>query len=524
MTLAETLGINSRPTKPCKEMTNQELVEEELWHRMELTRLVLSLSIHIGTCTTHGVLSAGTTLPLHLPVVVFIAYRLTKIALRHRAIRAEVKTNRSGVQFRRLSSGGRKRLTGGIVLMILTPILAAVGADLVNEIVSAIAGSNPIAIANIGSSSSTLALGECSVDGSGTDFVLATGDDTCGNDVSACEEASETIIEELLEIWSEKLIHSVSDEFKQLVEDIDLTVSTMSVRLIALTSRLNEKNKTNRTLPSHYQVYCNACHTRIKQGYSCVECHDLDLCYGCFVGVKHQDVKRHAFTEFKVQEEISQVQRIMISLRRESVVVEHGRGNHTRCNVCHCTISGPTKLSKRNKTAATYYRCKTCPDFDICTECFPTEAAKDIHEDHKFNMVLATDDQATISRLSPATHTRSLSGSSRSGSSSYLKTPIGSPESMASPTLQPPNNPSSLFCPTFGQASPIPRSPSYSPIPENIWFPGQRFACDACQRYINDNSRLSCVDCEVDLHLKCQNWSDHTHKRHHRTRVFVKAP
>ncbi|KAG8712946.1 hypothetical protein FRC11_013753 [Ceratobasidium sp. 423] len=313
--IKEILGINSRPTKPCKDMTNQELIEEELWHRMELTRLVLSLGIHIGTCTTHGVLSAGTTLPIHLPVVIFIAYRLTKVALRHRAIKTEVKTNRSGLQFNKLSTSSGKRLTGGIVLMILTPILSAVGADIVNEIVSAIAGSNLVAIASLGSSSSTLALGECSADGSGTDFVLATGDGSGSNDVSACGKASEAIIDELLDIWSEKLIRSVSDEFEQLVEDID------------------PANKANKTLPSHYQVYCNACCARINKGYSCVECHDFDLCRDCFVGVKHQDVKRHPYTEFKVQEEISQIQRIMTSLRRESVVVEHGRGNHTRCNV-----------------------------------------------------------------------------------------------------------------------------------------------------------------------------------------------
>lgn len=244
--------------------------------------------------------------------------------------------------------------------------------------------------------------------------------------------------------------------------------------------------------------------------------------------MKHQDVKKHPYTEFKVQEEISQIQRIMISLRRESVIVEHGRGSHTRCNVCHSMISEPTKLSKRNKAKVTYYRCKrnaitfrmrlilfvgkNCPDFDICTKCFPTvcatlwfrrgssllgqEAAKDIHEDHKFNMIVATDDEATISRLSPAIHKRNSSGSSRSGSSSYIKTPVSSPELLASPTLLSPKH-SSLFSPTFGSASPsLPRSrsPSYASVPENIWASGQLFACDACQRNINDDHRLKCVE------------------------------
>ncbi|KAH7336833.1 hypothetical protein B0J17DRAFT_665003 [Rhizoctonia solani] len=479
--LKEILGINDRPTKPCKDISDQELIEEELWHKMELTRLVLSLSVRIGTCTTHGVLSVGATLPIHLPVVIYIAYRLTKIALRYRAIKTEAKFRKQ------LSSSAGKRLTGGIVLILLTPVLAAVGADLVNEIVFAISGTDPIALANVGSSSSTLALGECSVDGSGIDFLLATGDDSCSNDVSVCEKASGSIIEELLGLWAEKLIHSVSDDFKQLIEDID------------------PADQANRMLPSHYQVYCNVCSTRINKGYSCVECHDFDLCHGCFVGKKHQDVKRHPYTEFKVQEEISQIQRIMISLRRESVIVEHGRGSHTQCNVCYTTLSEPTKFFKRNQARVTYYRCKTCPDFDICATCFPIEAAKDIHEDHRFNMILATNDKATISRLSPVTHTRSLSGSSRSSSSTHLKTPVGSPELVASPTLLSPGNNSSLSSPTFGLASRISSkslSPSYSSVPENLWHSGQIFACDSCQETIYDAHRLSCVETGVAVDMR----------------------
>jgi hypothetical protein len=109
-------------------------------------------------------------------VVVFIAYKLTKVALRHRAIKTEIKANRRGVQLRKISSGGEKRLTAGIILVILAPILSAIGADIVNEIICTLAGTDPIKIASIGSSSSTLALGECSEDGSGADIVLYEGD------------------------------------------------------------------------------------------------------------------------------------------------------------------------------------------------------------------------------------------------------------------------------------------------------------------------------------------------------------
>ncbi|ELU35734.1 hypothetical protein AG1IA_10236 [Rhizoctonia solani AG-1 IA] len=84
---------------------------------------------------------------------------------------------------------------------------------------------------------------------------------------------------------------------------------------------------------------------------------ELAKCYDCFVGVKHQDVKRHPYIEFKVQEEISQIQRIMVSLQRETVIVEHGRGSHTKCNVCHSMISEPTKIGRRTEMS-TYYRCE----------------------------------------------------------------------------------------------------------------------------------------------------------------------
>ncbi|GAB1520862.1 hypothetical protein RhiTH_003951 [Rhizoctonia solani] len=447
--IKDALGLSGRPIKPCKDMTTEELLEEELWHRLELTRLVLSLSIHIGTCTTHGVLSAGTTLPIHLPVVVFIAYRLTKVALRHRAIRTEAKINRRGIQFRKISSSRGKRLTGGIVLMILTPIFSAIGADIVNDIICAVAGTDLVKIASIGSSSSSsvVEFGECSIDQSGTDIILYEGEggnmNNEKNDISVCGETSQAIIEKLVEIWSQKLIHTVPDEFTQLVEEIDLN------------------------------------------------------CYDCFVGVKHQDVKRHPYIEFKVQEEISQIQRIMVSLRRETVIVEHGRGSHTKCNVCHSMISEPTKIGRRTEMS-TYYRCKGCPDFDICTKCFPTEAAKAIHEDHKFNMIVATDDEATISRLSPTTDTRSPSDSFLSGSSGWVQTPVGSPEPVASPTLPSSRSHSNLFTPTPWMNSPTsPTSPPpiYSSVfPENVWHRGQHFVCDACYYSINDDKRLSCVE------------------------------
>jgi Na+-transporting NADH:ubiquinone oxidoreductase subunit NqrF len=74
------------------------------------------------------------------------------------------------------------------------------------------------------------------------------------------------------------------------------------------------------------------------------------------MGMKHQDVKQHMYNEFRVEEEISQIQRIMSSLRREKLVIESGRGGHTQCNVCHSLLSTPTSTMKRTQLSF-YYQC-----------------------------------------------------------------------------------------------------------------------------------------------------------------------
>ncbi|KAG8739348.1 hypothetical protein FRC12_016347, partial [Ceratobasidium sp. 428] len=124
--------LKLQPHKACRALTNEELIEEEAFCRKELVRLVLSLSIHVGTCTTHGVLSAGTTLPLHLPVVVWVAYSLTKVARRHRALKIEVRSNRPHIELKKLKT---RRFAVPVVLGLISPVLSALGADVLNEIV-----------------------------------------------------------------------------------------------------------------------------------------------------------------------------------------------------------------------------------------------------------------------------------------------------------------------------------------------------------------------------------------------------
>lgn len=66
-------------------------------------------------------------------------------------------------------------------------------------------------------------------------------------------------------------------------------------------------------------------------------------CRDCYVGVRHQDAKRHMYNEFKFEEELTQIQRIVGSLRRENVVIdrESRRGGYIQCNKCDSTVPTP---------------------------------------------------------------------------------------------------------------------------------------------------------------------------------------
>ncbi|KAG8679194.1 hypothetical protein FRC08_017138, partial [Ceratobasidium sp. 394] len=171
--------LKLQPHKACDSLTNEELIEEEAHCRKELVRLVLSLSIHVGTCTTHGVLSAGTTLPIHLPVVVWIAYSLTKVARRHRALKTEVRANRPKIELKKLKT---RRFAVPVVLGLISPVLSALGADILNEIVLTLVGSDTICSIGMPSGGKPIDIsGDSAAGESGFDFVTASADDGADN-------------------------------------------------------------------------------------------------------------------------------------------------------------------------------------------------------------------------------------------------------------------------------------------------------------------------------------------------------
>ncbi|KAG8739179.1 hypothetical protein FRC10_006070 [Ceratobasidium sp. 414] len=334
-----TVVLKLQPHKACDGLTNEELIEEEAHCRKELVRLVLSLSIHVGTCTTHGVLSAGTTLPVHLPVVVWIAYSLIKVAKRHRELKAEVRGNRPKIELKKLKT---RRFAIPVVLGLISPVLSALGADILNEIVLTLVGSDTICSIGLPSAGKPVAIsGGSAAGGSGFDFVTASADSNASNEFNVTQQVSETAIQELFERWAEHIERGAPEDFARLVQDLNPESINDRAGLI---------------LPNYYQVYCNVCGNQIDDGFSCSECHDFDLCRDCYYGVKHPDVGLHEYEEFKIEEEITQIQRIMASLRRENITVACSRGGYVQCNKCQNVLSTPS--SNFNTNPVYYYTCK----------------------------------------------------------------------------------------------------------------------------------------------------------------------
>ncbi|KAF8606757.1 hypothetical protein BDV93DRAFT_520385 [Ceratobasidium sp. AG-I] len=478
--------LKLQPLKPCNVLSDDELLEEEVKTRGELGRLVASLSLHIGTCAAHGALSAGASLPLHLPVVVWIAYSLTKCAKRYRLLRTELRQNRRHLKPKNMRN---KRIAASIILGLLAPLLAALGADIISEIITALAG-GPDTILTVGSSGAS---GDC-------DFKIVASDNGIFNiDASpkfnVSQEASQLVLDELLERWQDSLIRGVPADFEALMQVIDPQ---------------RRSNRAGVVLPRHYQIYCNACQKQISDGFACSECHDFDLCHECYTSVKHEDAKRHAYDEFKIEEEISEIQHLMSTIRRDNIVIASRRGDYRRCNKCTSLLSAPSSGNVKDVTM--YYNCNDCEDFDVCSKCFPQESKNEAHSGHTFNMVAATDDEATISRLSSPRTPRV------SGSHILQQSPSYSPELPAYSR----SPPSSSFQPLFRNDSvPIMSAPSRPPAVARPKSDRPRYHCDACHFLIETDEHYRCIDPEctasssIDLHLECGDWVGGGHRITH---------
>ncbi|KAG9081497.1 hypothetical protein FS749_007617, partial [Ceratobasidium sp. UAMH 11750] len=314
---------------------------------------------------------------------------------------------------------------------------------------------------------------------------------------------SEAAIQELLERWAEHIERGAPEDFARLVQD------------------LNPENISDRAgliLPNYYQVLCNVCKDHINNGFSCSECHDFDLCRDCYYGMKDPDVKQHEYEEFKIEEEITQIQRIMASLRRENITVACSRGGYVQCNKCQNVLSTPS--SNFNTNPVYYYRCKNCDDFDVCLKCFPEEVSSPEHKDHVFGMIVATDDEATISRLSPTTSKlKTPQSPGTPNTRSFRRSPLPSPEPRAQ------TSPPSLFqSPSVfrtSSGSPLPPTTSRAQARRSLPARHSDYICDACHTPIESDEHWRCADPEctasssIDLHLDHKDWQGGMHRYYH---------
>lgn len=146
--------LSSEPLIPCCDLKNKALLAEESKLRaastcdptaiftpnltppfVQVYARVVSLATHIGTCTAHGVLSAGTTLPFHLPVVIWVAYKLKGDIKRRAALKKEAK--RRGLTLLILK---KRNVAIPVAFSLLTPALTEIGGDLINDLVLEISG------------------------------------------------------------------------------------------------------------------------------------------------------------------------------------------------------------------------------------------------------------------------------------------------------------------------------------------------------------------------------------------------
>jgi hypothetical protein len=121
------------------------------------------------------------------------------------------------------------------------------------------------------------------------------------------------------------------------------------------------------------------------------------------------------------------------------------------------------------------------------------EVSNPTHDGHAFGMIAATDDEATISRLSPTSSKLGVAQSPATPSSrTFPQSPLSSPELMARPALPPLFHPASVFRTNSEPAPPPPTRPRI--VTESSLPARTPYYCDACGKAITSTERLHCIE------------------------------
>jgi hypothetical protein len=121
------------------------------------------------------------------------------------------------------------------------------------------------------------------------------------------------------------------------------------------------------------------------------------------------------------------------------------------------------------------------------------EVSRPIHNGHTFGMIAATDDEATISRLSPTSSTLGVPPSPATpGSRTFQLGPLNSPELTARSALTSPSQPGFVHRTNSEPAPPPPTRPRI--VAENTLPARTPYHCDACNKPITSTERLHCTE------------------------------
>jgi hypothetical protein len=111
-------------------------------------------------------------------------------------------------------------------------------------------------------------------------------------------------------------------------------------------------------------VTCDGCGTSPipSDRYKCLECHDFDLCAGCFerrVEPK-QHKSGHTFVHFRLPNELfgRTVTSNDVTLEKLKQFYANEIHESVICDGC-----------KRDNIAGLRFKCDTCPDYDLCQKC-----------------------------------------------------------------------------------------------------------------------------------------------------------
>lgn len=306
-------------------------------------------------------------LPIHLPVILWIVYRLLRNMRRRKKLRAVALERK--LKLKKIS---QRNVAIPTMLALLAPGLETLGAEGLNELVVDLHGGATGALAIHVHDMPNLLDGNGPMDGvQNQDFHLygATTAALSGNNFCLASLAGEGIVDVALGKLEEHLLteshleEAPPEGFTDLVQALLDGVSTGGIL------------RSNRFI-----FHCDRCTKKLQdEWFSCPICDDYDICTECFT--KNEYSHNHELSYAKqaeVTNEIDQLRRLLGGIQGGALTIAEPCGAYTFCDGCN-----------RRPANGIYYSCKQCKNFDLCRGCLIDPAKRGVHGTHDFIPVKA---------------------------------------------------------------------------------------------------------------------------------------